>query len=391
MHLILYFSQSYKFNRYLRVIFAICPPHYRAIIDIMHRRKFIGGFAAATALTAWPAWSQSTAPMTLKPDRLKTGNTIGLATPATYLTEEQLREAIDAFAKLGFTVRYTPNMLVRKGYLGGTDQQRADDINRFFADDTIDAIICGRGGYGSGRILPYLDYEVIKSNPKIFMGYSDITALLYAIYKNTGLVCFHGPMGTSDYNDFTTKYFNEVLMEPNGRLTYRNPVLEPVVPLAADGGEMATSSSVAMTTPLITLVSGTAEGILIGGNLSLVSSLCGTAYDVDMRGKLVFLEEVGEAPYRIDRMLTQLLLDPTKLPAAAGIILGVFSDCEADDESKSLSLAQVLYDRLAGLGIPVLYGLSFGHIQQNVTLPVGVRARLDAEQKTLTLLEQAVG
>ena len=356
----------------------------------MHRRKFLGGFAATTALTALPAWSQSIDPVTTKPPRLKAGDTIGLVTPATYLTEEQLREAIEQLAQLGFKVRYSPNMLVRKGYLGGTDQQRADDINEFFADESIDGIICGRGGYGSARILPYLNYEAIKTHPKVFVGYSDITAMLYAIYQKTGLVCFHGPMGTSDYNEFTTQYFKEVLMNPSSSLTYQNPVLDPVIPLVADGGEMDTDSSGAISNPLVTLVPGTAEGVLVGGNLSLVASLVGTAYDVDMRGKLVFLEEVGEAPYRIDRMLTQLLLDPTKLPSAAGVVLGVFSDCEAEDESKSLSLAQVLYDRLAGLGIPVVYGLSFGHIKQNATLPVGVRVRLDAGEKTLTLLEPAV-
>ncbi len=343
---------------------------------------------AGTALATLPASAQTPAVQPSKPPRLKAGNTIGLVTPATYLTEEQLREAIEAWAKFGFKVRYTPNMLVRKGYLAGTDQQRADDINRFFADDSIDGIICGRGGYGSGRILPYLDYDMIKSNPKVFMGYSDITAVLYALYGKANLIGFHGPMGTSDYNDFTTRYFQKVLISPSASLTYENPVAEAVKPLTADGKDPA--APVVIADPLITLASGTAEGVLVGGNLSLVTSLCGTAYDVDLRDKLVFIEEVGEAPYRIDRMLTQLLLDPDKLPAAAGVVLGVFSDCEAKDESTSLSLAQVLYDRLAGLGIPVLYGLSFGHINQNATLPVGVRARLDANKKTLTLLEAAV-
>ena len=356
----------------------------------MHRRKFLGSLASTTLLTTLPATGRPSSPEMIKPARWRAGDTIGLVTPATYLTEEQLRKAIETLATLGFNVRYSPNMLVRKGYLGGTDQQRADDINQFFADESVDGIMCGRGGYGSGRILPYLDYEVIKNNPKIFVGYSDITAMLYAIYKNTGLVCFHGPMGTSDYNGFTRRYFEELLINPSNTLTYQNPTAEPVVPLSADGGEMGSDADVAVADPLVTIAPGTAEGVLVGGNLSLVTSLCGTAYDVDMRDKLVFLEEVGEAPYRIDRMLTQLLLDPTKLPAAAGVVLGVFSDCEAEDESTSLSLGQVLYDRLAGLGIPVLYGLSFGHIKQNLTLPVGVRARLDADQKTLTLLESAV-
>ncbi len=348
----------------------------------------MGGLAAATALATLPASAQTPVVEPRKPPRLKAGDTIGLVTPATYLTEAQLRDAVERFAALGFSVRYTPNMLVRKGYLAGTDQQRADDINQFFADDTIDGIICGRGGYGSARILPYLDYDLIKSNPKVFMGYSDITAVLYALYGKANLVGFHGPMGTSDYNDFTTRCFREVLMNPSKSLTYENPVADLVEPLTADGQAPATPAVV--VDPLITLAPGTAEGVLVGGNLSLVTSLCGTTYDVDLRDKLVFLEEVGESPYRVDRMLTQLLLDPDKLPAAAGVVLGVFSDCETEDESTSLSLAQVLYDRLVGLGIPVLYGLSFGHIKQNATLPVGVRARLDADKKTLTLLEPAV-
>lgn len=356
----------------------------------MHRRKFLGGLASATLLTAVPASSQPPAPGVTKPARLQAGDTLGLVTPATYLTEEQLREAIEALAQLGFKVRYTSNMLVRKGYLGGTDQQRADDINQFFADASISGIFCGRGGYGSARILPYLDYEVIKSNPKVFMGYSDITAMLYAIYKKAGLVCFHGPMGTSDYNAFTTQYVKDVLINPHPTLTYERPVLAPVTPLPADDGKRDTGTDEASVNSIITVVPGTAEGVLVGGNLSLVTSLCGTAYDLDMRDKLVFLEEVGEEPYRIDRMLTQLLLDPTKLPAAAGVVLGVFSDCEAPDEHRSLSLGQVLYDRLAELNIPILYGLSFGHIKHNLTLPVGIRARLDANQKTLTLLEAAV-
>ena len=357
----------------------------------MHRRQFLERTtAAATLAFAYPL-PPTLAPDIIKPPRLKPGDTIGLVTPATYLTDEQLREAIDHMAAFGFTVRYTDNMLVRKGYLGGTDQQRADDINRFFADDSIDGIICGRGGYGSQRILPLLDYEVIRQHPKVFMGYSDITAMLYALYGQAGLVCFHGPMGTSDYNDFTTQYFRDVVMEPPATLTYENPTPEPVVPTTEEDVPVPEDAPAEpVVVPLTTLVPGQAEGTLIGGNLSLVASLVGTTYDLDMRDKLVFLEDVGEAPYRLDRMFTQLLLAPDKLPAAAGVVLGVFNDCEAKNEDTSLSLTQVLYDRLGGLGIPVLYGLSFGHIQQNATLPFGIRARLDADQKTLTLLEKAV-
>ncbi|MDF9800375.1 muramoyltetrapeptide carboxypeptidase [Catalinimonas alkaloidigena] len=361
----------------------------------MHRRKFISNLSASASALPFLGLKPTKSDGHLHamaekiiPERLQPGDTIGLLTPATYLTEEQLRNAVTALENLGFKVRYSPNMLVRKGYLGGTDKQRAEDINQMFADEEIDGIMCGRGGYGSGRILPYLDFDMIRNNPKPFIGFSDITALLYGFYGQAGLVCYHGPMGTSDYNEITTSYFKKVLMEPQNQLVYDNQEIKPVLGLDVEEGELEVE--MASPTQMITLTPGQAEGELIGGNLSLMSMLAGTQYDLDMQEKLVFIEEVGEAPYRIDRMLTQLLLDKNKLPAAAGIVLGVFNACEAEDEDDSLSLAQVLQDRLAGLNIPVIYGLSFGHIKQNMTLPFGINARLDASEKKLTLLEKPV-
>ena len=356
----------------------------------MHRSQFFRNTTAAS-LGSFLISSSSVigTPTTLKPNRLKPGDTIGLITPSRYLTEEKLRESVENLAKLGFRVKYTDNMLVKKGYLGGTDQQRADDINQMFADESVAGIMCAAGGYGTTRLLPYLDYDLIRNNPKVLIGYSDITGLLYGLHSQTGLICFHGPMGTSDYNDYTTQYFQQLLMEPQNSLTYQNPENiseEELVPLYLQDEEDTTIS----TAELITLSPGVAEGTLVGGNLTLVSSMCGTSYDIDMRDKIVFLEDVGEAPYRIDRMLTQLLLDPNKLPAAKGVVLGLFTDCETDDEDKSFSLAHVLYDRLASLGIPVLYGLMFGHIKRNATIPVGIQAQLDADKKKLTLLEGAV-
>lgn len=359
-------------------------------MHLTHRRQFIKGVSASALAGFLPFSSANAHPnvSTLKPQRLKTGDTIGLISPSHFATEKQLRSTIQNMAQLGFCVKYTPNMLVRKGYLGGTDKQRADDINQMFADDSVAGIMCVTGGYGTTRLLPYLDYELIKSHPKPLIGFSDITGLLYGIYSQTGLIGFHGPVGDSDYNDFTTKYFRQVLMEPQQTLTYEQPEnlsQEELVPLYLKGKAVNISQNTR-----ITLSGGVAEGPLVGGNLSLVTALCGTAYDVDMRDKIVFLEDVGEAPYRIDRMLTQLLLSPDKLPAAKGIALGLFTNCEAEDENSSFSLAQVLQDRLASLGIPVLYGLTFGHIRRNMTLPFGVQARLDASAKDLTLSEAAV-
>ena len=360
----------------------------------MNRRKFITNISAAASslpfVTKPGERSLLPNPLAEKilPPRLKPGDTIGLVTPATFLTEEQLRKAVLSLEELGFRVRYSENMLVRKGFLAGTDEQRAEDINQMFADDEIDGIMCGRGGYGSGRILPLLDYDLIRNNPKVFIGFSDITAMLYGIYGKAGLVCFHGPVGTSDYTEITTEYFRKLLMDPPAQLVYDNQGVKPDIDVEVN--EEGVEVEVETLPQLITLSPGVAEGELIGGNLSLMSMLSGTDYDLDMRGKLVFIEDVGEAPYRIDRMLTQLLLAEDKLPSAAGVLLGVFSGCEADDLDRSLSLAQVLQDRLAGLGIPVLSGLSFGHISQNMTLPFGVRARLDADTKKLTLLEPTV-
>jgi len=360
----------------------------------MDRRKFITNISVAASSLPFVAKSGDgnvlSRPLAEKiiPPRLQPGDTIGLVTPATFLTEEQLRNAVQSLEKLGFKVRYSPNMLVRKGFLAGTDEQRAEDINQMFADKEIDGIMCGRGGYGSGRILPLLDYDLIRNNPKVFIGFSDITAMLYGIYGQSGLICFHGPVGTSDYTEITTEYFQKLLMDPPAQVVYDNQGVKPDIDVVVN--EEGVEVEVESLPQLITLSPGVAEGELIGGNLSLISMLSGTDYDLDMRDKIVFIEDVGEAPYRIDRMLTQLLLAEDKLPAAAGVLLGVFSGCEADDLERSLSLAQVLQDRLAGLGIPVLYGLSFGHISQNMTLPFGVRARLDADDKKLTLLETTV-
>lgn len=327
-------------------------------------------------------------PPFIKPPRLRKGDTLGLITPSHYAREAQLHTTIDNMRQLGFGVKYTDNMLVRKGYLAGTDAQRADDINQMFADKSVAGLMCVTGGYGTTRLLPHLDYDLIRQNPKPLIGFSDITGLLYGIHNKTGLIGFHGPVGDSDFNEYTLHYFKKVLMQPQPSLVYAQPkglTTEDLTPLYLQGKAVNISAPERhMLNP------GVAEGTLVGGNLTLVTSLCGTEYDLDMRGKIVFLEDVGEAPYRIDRMLTQLLLSPDKLRTAAGIVLGLFTNCEADESDASFTLAQVLQERLSGLGIPVLYGLHFGHIRRNATLPLGVKCRLDAGSKSVTLLETAV-
>jgi muramoyltetrapeptide carboxypeptidase len=312
----------------------------------------------------------------VKPPRLKTGNTIGLISPGSYITGQELNDSIKNLNELGFNVVYTNNILLQNGYFAGTDEERASDVNQMFSRNDVAGIVCTRGGYGCTRILPLLDYTVIKSNPKVFIGYSDVTSLLYGIYKETGLVCFHGPVGTSTYNDFTIDYFRKTVMNPEENLILINPEPE------SEDDEYK---------PL-TINSGVATGELIGGNLSVVVSLIGTPYDVDTRNKIIFLEEMEEDPYRIDRMLTQMRM-AGKFEGAAGIALGVFKDCKPSPKSSfdsSFTLVEVLNNRLSDLNIPVVYGMSFGHLKNKFILPVGIKAELDSSRQTITLLETAV-
>ncbi|UXX77688.1 LD-carboxypeptidase [Reichenbachiella carrageenanivorans] len=349
----------------------------------MDRRNFVKKSAAASAatlLTVSVAKAQAKDQQALiKPKALQKGDTIGLITPASAVTRQAFEKAVANLEAMGFVVRYTDNMAVRKGFLAGTDQQRLDDLHRMFEDPAIDGIVCARGGYGSGRLLPDINYDLIKANPKVLIGYSDITALLYGIHKKTGLVCFHGPVGASEYSDFTTKGFDQVLMRSKNNVKYEVP---------KDWEQLADPAY--QTLPL---VSGRAEGALVGGNLSLMCSLMGTPYDIGFAGKIVFIEEVGESPYRVDRMLTQLL-NSGKLAQAKGIAMGVFKGCETKpddpDFALSTSLENVLADRFSDLKIPVLYGLPIGHIDDNATLPFGARAELDVEKASLQLMEAGV-
>lgn len=310
----------------------------------------------------------------IKPARLKPGEKIGLIAPGGFIEEKELQESIDNLKSLGFNPVPSDNILARYGYLGGADKQRSDDINTMFSRKDIAGIICARGGYGCTRILPMLDYDLIKNNPKVLCGYSDITALLYGIYAKTGLIGFHGPVGISTFNKFSVDFFSYVLVNPYDRLEL---ISEPESP----------------DIKITTIRSGKAEGELVGGNLSLIVSVIGTPYDIDSTGKLIFIEETNEEPYRIDRMLTQMI-QAGKFKNAAGIILGTFNKCEPNEKepefSRSFSLFEVFEDRLFNLGIPVLYGLSFGHIKNKFTLPFGAKAELNSSNQSLTLLESAV-
>ena len=348
----------------------------------MKRSDFLKNISAVTFAAALPSYAldskiNSTPAKIIKPKRLKKGDVIGIVTPGSYITKEELNDSIKNIEELGFKSVYSDKVLEMNGYFSSKDKVRADDLMRMFLRKDVNAILCARGGYGCSRILPLLDYEVIKNNPKILIGYSDVTALLLSITHITGLVTFHGPVGISSFNELTTKYFNEVLIEGKSKIKMLSAAEEN----SDEPNEFYTISN------------GTATGLLAGGNLSVLVSLIGTEYDMDFQGKIIFLEEIGEEPYRIDRMLTQLI-QSGKFKNVTGIALGVFSKCESKkiepSFENSFTLREVLMDRLSGLGIPVAYGLSFGHIKNKFTIPLGIKADFNADKKTITLLENSV-
>ena len=344
----------------------------------MKRREFLKSAAMLPLLSpfAFGATERSTKNKKIvKPPRLKTGDTIAVIAPASGIEPEEFEKALQNLAAFGFKTKAGKNARNRNGFLAGTDKERLADLHEAFADKEVKAIWCIRGGYGASRLLPDLDFDLIKKNPKILIGYSDITALHTAIHQTTGLVTFHGPTGAATFSDYTKRHVLDVLMNPSA------PYKIELAP------ENVASESNLFKTEIVT--SGKCRGRLIGGNLSLLSALAGTPFGLrDVKDKILFIEDVGEQPYRIDRMLTQLR-QTVDLRQVAGIALGIFQDCNPKSEG-SQSLLNVCRDRLGDLKIPVVYGLSFGHIRDQFTLPVGIETELDAEKATMTFLETGV-
>lgn len=342
----------------------------------MFRKDFLKSAIAVAAVSSFPfniKAESNSEPNILLPPRLKFGDTIGLIAPAGYVVQKNVDNAIKNISELGFNVVYNKRILSKYGYLGGTDQERADDLNEMFSRKDVDGIFCIRGGWGCARILDLIDYSNIKSNPKFLIGYSDITSLNYALYAKAGLVTFHGPVGGSTFNEYSVNNLLNTVVNPQDNIKFYN------APPEKDSNEFIP----------VTIRSGIAEGELVGGNLSIVVTMIGTEYDINTKGKIIFLEEVREDPYRIDRMLTHMI-QAGKFKDAAGIMLGVFSRCEASNQEESLSLYEVLQDRLFPLGIPVVYGMSFGHIVNKITLPFGIKAKLNSTEQSLTFLNKAV-
>jgi muramoyltetrapeptide carboxypeptidase len=313
----------------------------------------------------------------VRPPRLKTGSRVALVAPAGPLLErDDLTRAQELCRALGYEAVLGTNAYNRHGYLAGTDEHRLADLNGALQDPDIDAIWCIRGGYGALRLLDRVDYAAMAGRPKPLVGFSDITVLLNAVTRITGVVTFHGPVARAPMPEFTRRHFERVLASaevpgPFDRLPVPADVLVP------------------QENRIVTLVGGNAEGPLAGGNLSLLHCLIGTSYFPDLEGAILFLEDVGEDLYNVDRMLAHLRLIGA-LKNLAGLAIGRFTDLDRAGRDGALGFDEVLATYFEPLGIPVAYGFPFGHIESQWTLPLGIRARLNADAGELELLEAAV-
>lgn len=308
----------------------------------------------------------------IKPKALKIGDTIGLVAPASALKQvDGLKKSIIALETQGFKVIIGKSCSEKYGYLSGSDRTRARDINTMFEDRSIDAVYCIRGGYGSPRIIDKLDYNMISKNPKMFIGYSDITAIHIALNQICDLITFHGPMPASDmidgFNEFSRQsYLNAITSnKPLGQMN--NPI----------GFEIKS------------MVPGKASGKIVGGNLSLIAATIGTRYEIDTKGKILFLEDVDEFTYSVDRMLTQLRLSG-KFKDCKAIIIGSFQNCIPQHEDFDLTLMEVFNDIIVPAKKPTIFNLRAGHCNPKITIPLGVNAFVDADSSTLTITESAL-
>jgi muramoyltetrapeptide carboxypeptidase len=347
------------------------------------RRSFLKNGAALLGAALATPLLKSARPFNLdsatqtKTRALKTDDTIGLIAPASLVNPpDDVTLTREVFEALGFKVKIGQHVLDRWGDLAGKDRDRATDIHKFIKDPEVKALVCIRGGWGSQRLLTYLDYEMIAANPKIILGYSDITTLLNAIYAKTGLVTFHGPVGISTFSTYTIDYFEQVLMSDEQEVLFQNPP-------KGEKDLIETENRIVRINP------GIAEGILIGGNLSLMAALIGTPYEPNYRDKLLFLEEVGEKTYAIDRMLAHLQ-QAGNLKKLRGIVIGKFTDCKPAEGYGAFSVEELLRQYLEPLKIPAYMGAMIGHVTDKWTVPIGIRARIDADRGQLRLLESAV-
>ena len=308
------------------------------------------------------------------PEKLKKGDTIGLISPSSPLNNpEQLNKAVNYFEKNGFRVKIGESVNKEKGYLAGSEDERVNDLHQMFEDKDVKAIIAARGGYGAIRMIDKLNFNLIRKNPKIFVGFSDITVLQLAIYQKSKLITFAGPMvstyfGEDELDDYVEEQFWDLLTRDKKVGKIKNPNDEK----------------------FFVLNKGRGEGKLLGGNLTSLLSLIGTEYMPSFRNSILFLEEINEPPYKIDRMLCQLRLHKI-LSHTNGIILGRFIDCyERDSGKKSLSLNDLVIDYLKVLNKAIMYNFKHGHIKQMITLPVGADCKINATRGFIEITQNVV-
>lgn len=303
----------------------------------------------------------------IRPKPLKKGDTVAIIAPASPADKNLIDSCINSLENLGLNVVVGKSCTSEYGFLSGTDDIRANDINSMFANKSINGIFAIRGGYGCARLLNLIDFNLIKKNPKVFIGYSDITALHIAINQKSKLITYHGPMVSTELikglDEYSFNYYNKFLFCNDNMIELCNPIENPIK----------------------TINPGVAEGKLIGGNLSLICSSLGTKYEINTKNKILFLEEVGEVPYKVDRMLTHLK-QSGKLKDANGIILGDFTDCVAPKDKKSLSLDDIFNEIILPLKKPTIYNLACGHCLPTLTLPLGAKIRLDANNIKLNVI-----
>ena len=345
---------------------------------MIDRRRFTGALAASSL---WMAGGEARAQVgaalpLLRAPRLEPGDTIALINPSGAIYErEPYAIATETLQALGFKVREAPNLRARYGHLAGTDRQRADDVNAMFADRSVHGILAMTGGSGGNRMLPLIDHELIRRNPKVLGGFSDLTALINAVHAKTGLVTFHSPLGASEWNAFSVDHFKRMLMAAEA------PTLSNV---KADEDALVPKAG-----RITTIAAGTARGPLLGGNLAVLTAMAGSPYWPSFKGAILVLEDTNEYIYRVDRMLSTLKIAGV-LDALAGVVLGAFTNCEPGNGFGTLTLDEVFDDYFKPLGIPAWRGAQFGHIKKKWTLPIGLPVEMDAGAGTIRLLQSAV-
>ena len=345
---------------------------------MIKRRHFLSGLLSISATTLLASTTKTTkiTKKTLYPKRLEKGQTIGLIAPGFAVSQEKMTQMVFFLEQSGFKVFQT-GRIGQEGYFSNTDEQRALDVMEMFSNPNVDAILCARGGYGCTRILDLLDYKIIENNPKILLGFSDVTALIQGIYSKTGLIGFHGPVGTTIENQYAQSCIQDLLMNLSEQTTIK--------PVSLEENPYKSISEYQR----YTIYPGIAKGKLIGGSLTLITALIGTPYEIDFTDCIVCIEDVEEKPYRIDRMLTQLLGSKT-FKAAAGIAFGVCAGCDTEKNQNNFTLREVIENRISPLKIPAAYGLSFGHVPDNCTLPIGAQSVFNTSLLEITVTEPVV-